>query len=104
MYAVILTGGKQYRVQPNEVLAIEKLESDPGEKVSFDKVLLVADGDKVSVGAPFLDKALVSGEVVNHGRAGKISIIKFKRRKHHMKHIGHRQYFTKVKITEIKQA
>jgi len=104
MYAVIITGGKQYKVKEGDVLEIELLDSEAGDKVEFDQVLLLANDKDVKVGAPLLDGAKVTAEVVENGRAKKIQIIKFKRRKHHMKQMGHRQYFTKVKIVEIKAA
>ena len=102
MYAVIETGGKQHRVVEGETLSIEKLEIPTGQKVDFDKVLMVADGDKITVGAPYVAGSKVTAEVVNHGRGDKITIIKFRRRKHYRKQAGHRQWFTEVKITSIK--
>ncbi|WP_150914563.1 50S ribosomal protein L21 [Marinobacter halotolerans] len=102
MYAVIVSGGKQHRVKEGETLKLEKLEVETGGSVEFDRVLLVADGDKVQVGSPVVDGAKVTAEVVNHGRHDKIQIIKFRRRKHSMKRQGHRQWFTEVKITGIK--
>lgn len=101
MYAVIKSGGKQYRVEEGQTLKLEKIEVPTGESVDFDQVLLVADGDDVKVGAPLVDGAKVSAEVVSHGRGEKVRIIKFRRRKHHMKRQGHRQWFTEVKITGI---
>ncbi|EWH02523.1 MULTISPECIES: 50S ribosomal protein L21 [Halomonadaceae] len=101
MYAVIKSGGKQYRVQEGQTLKLEKLEVPTGETVEFDQVLLVADGDDVTVGAPLVDGAKVAAEIVSHGRGEKIRIIKFRRRKHSMKRQGHRQWFTEVKITGI---
>ncbi|MCL7945890.1 50S ribosomal protein L21 [Marinobacter sp. ATCH36] len=101
MYAVIVSGGKQHRVKEGETLKLEKLEVETGGSVEFDRVLLIADGDKVQVGAPVVDGAKVTAEVVNHGRHDKIQIIKFRRRKHSMKRQGHRQWFTEVKITGI---
>jgi large subunit ribosomal protein L21 len=102
MYAVIVSGGKQHRVSEGEVLKLEKIEVETGGLVEFDKVLLIADGDKVQIGEPVLGGAKVTAEVVAHGRHKKVRIIKFKRRKHHMKQMGHRQWFTEVKITGIK--
>ncbi|RBP29184.1 LSU ribosomal protein L21P [Marinobacter pelagius] len=102
MYAVIVSGGKQHRVKEGETLKLEKLEVETGGTVDFDRVLLVADGDNVKVGAPVVDGAKVTAEVVSHGRHDKVQIIKFRRRKHHMKRQGHRQWFTEVKITGIK--
>ena len=102
MYAVIKTGGKQYRVEEGDTLKIEKLEVGTGESVDFDEVLLVADGDTVTVGQPLISGAKVTAEVVEQGRHDKIRIIKFRRRKHFRKQQGHRQWFTAVKITGIK--
>ncbi|EWH00138.1 50S ribosomal protein L21 [Halomonas sp. BC04] len=101
MYAVIKSGGKQYRVQEGQTLKLEKLEVPTGETIEFDQVLLVADGEDVTVGAPLVDGAKVAAEIVSHGRGEKIRIIKFRRRKHSMKRQGHRQWFTEVKITGI---
>lgn len=101
MYAVIVSGGKQYRVQEGQTLKLEKLTADQGAGVEFDRVLLVGDGDDIKVGAPTVDGAKVTAEVVSHGRGKKVNILKFKRRKHHMKRQGHRQWYTEVKITGI---
>ena len=101
MYAVIESGGKQHRVQEGEVLKLEKLEAATGESIDFDKVLLVADNGDVKVGAPYVDGGKVSAEVVSHGRGDKVRIIKFNRRKHHRKQMGHREWCTEVKITGI---
>ena len=101
MYAIIATGGKQYRVQKGDHIRVEKLAGDPGEKVEFNQVLLLADGEDVTIGAPYVDGSTVTGEVEDQARAKKIEVIKFKRRKHHMKRMGHRQSFTQVKITGI---
>ena len=102
MYAVIAAGGKQHRVEEGETLRLEKIEAATGESVDFDEVLLVANGDDVKIGTPIVKGAKVSAEVVNHGRADKVKIIKFRRRKHSMKRQGHRQWYTEVKITGIK--
>lgn len=101
MYAIIATGGKQYRVQEGDQIKVEKLAGDPGEKVEFDQVLLLADGENVTIGEPYVDGGKVMGEVQDQARGKKIEVIKFKRRKHHMKRMGHRQSFTQVKITGI---
>ena len=101
MYAVIVTGGKQYKVAEGEFLKIEKLEVATGESVIFDRVLLVGNGDAVQIGAPVVDGAKVVAEVIAQGRHDKVRIIKFRRRKHHMKRQGHRQWYTEVKITGI---
>lgn len=102
MYAVIKSGGKQYRVQEGQTLKLEKLEVATGETLELDQVLLVADDDDVKVGAPLVEGAKVTAEVVSHGRGEKVKIIKFRRRKHQMRRQGHRQWFTEVKITGIK--
>lgn len=101
MYAVIVTGGKQYRVEPGSSLKVEKLGLDEGATVEFDKVLLVQSDSGVKVGKPYLDGGKVSATVVSNGRHKKIHIIKFRRRKHYMRRAGHRQYFTEVRIDGI---
>jgi large subunit ribosomal protein L21 len=101
MYAVIATGGKQYRVEQGAVLRIEKLEAEPGATVEFDQVLLVADGDKITVGKPLLAGSRVSATVESHGKGDKVSIVKFRRRKHYMRMKGHRQQYTQVRVTAI---
>ena len=101
MYAVIISGGKQHRVTEGEVLRVEKLQAEAGSSVDFDKVLLVANDEDVKIGAPAVEGAKVTAEVVSHGRGKKVRIMKFKRRKHHMKQMGHRQWFTEIKITGI---
>lgn len=101
MYAVFQSGGKQHRVSEGQIVRLEKLEVATGEAVEFDKVLLVANGDDVAVGAPYVEGGKVTAEVVTHGRGKKIKIVKFRRRKHSRKQAGHRQWFTEVKITGI---
>jgi len=101
MYAVIKSGGKQYRVKEGQTLKLEKLEVATGESINFDEVLLTSDGEKINIGAPLVAGAKVTAEVIDHGRGDKVSIIKFRRRKHHMKRQGHRQWYTEVKITGI---
>jgi len=101
MYAVIKSGGKQHRVVEGERLKVELLDAEPGKTIEISEVLLVADGDNVKVGAPFVAGGKVTAEVVTHGRHEKINIIKFRRRKHHQKRTGHRQWFTEIKITGI---
>ena len=101
MYAVIKTGGKQYRVMEGETLRVEKLDGDVGAAVNFDQVLLVGSGEEITVGAPIVAGALVAATIKSHGRADKVRIIKFRRRKHHQKQMGHRQYYTEVQITGI---
>ena len=102
MYAVIESGGKQHRVEEGEVLKLEKLEAATGEKINFDKVLMVGEGESVKIGTPYVKGSKVTAEVLTQGRAKKINIIKFNRRKHFRKQQGHRQWFTEVKITDIK--
>jgi len=102
MHAVIVSGGKQYRVAKGDTLKLEKLTAEVGSAVDFDDVLMISDGENIKVGAPKVKGAKVSASVVSHGRGEKIRIVKFRRRKHHLKWKGHRQDFTEVKITEIK--
>jgi len=101
MYAVIKTGGKQYKVAPGEKLKVETLTADVGSTVSFDEVLLIANGDSRKVGTPLVSGGKVTAEVLKHGRGDKIRIIKHRRRKNYHKEQGHRQNYTEVKITEI---
>lgn len=101
MYAVIRSGGKQYRVSPGQILKVEKLPADAGQAVKFEEVLFVGDGEQIKQGAPLITNAVVTAEVVEHGRRKKIKIIKLKRRKHHLKHQGHRQHYTAIKVTGI---
>ncbi len=103
MYAVIKTGGKQYRVKEGDVLKLETLSADAGSEVSFSEVLMVANGDKITYGQPLVEKAKVTAKVLDHGRHKKVKIIKFRRRKHHMKQAGHRQNYTEVQITSISE-
>ncbi|MFO0561596.1 MAG: 50S ribosomal protein L21 [Polyangiales bacterium] len=100
MYAVIHTGGKQYKVAPGENLRIEKIEGDKGAKVSFDKVLLIG-GDAVKIGKPYVAGAKVNAEIVVQDRAKKIIVFKLRRRKNYRRKYGHRQPFTEIKITGI---
>ena len=101
MYAVIMSGGKQYQVSEGDTLRVEKLDAEAGASLDFDKVLMVADGETVNIGAPYLDGGKVSATVKAHGRADKVHIVKFRRRKHYRKQMGHRQWFTEVEITGI---
>lgn len=101
MYAVIQSGGKQHRVTEGLVIRLEKLDVETGASVEFDKVLMVAQGENVKVGVPYIDGSTVTAEVVAHGRGKKVKIVKFRRRKHSRKQQGHRQWFTEVKITGI---
>ena len=102
MYAVVTSGGKQYKVQEGEILRVEKIPGNVGGSVIFDKVLMVADGDKVNIGQPVLDDALVEGHIVEQGKAKKIIVFKYKRRKRYRRKQGHRQQFTAIKIDSIK--
>lgn len=102
MYAIVATGGKQYKLSKGETLQIETLKAEVGAQIEFNKVLMLVDGESIKIGAPYLKGTEVIGEVVKHGRSDKITIIKFRRRKHHMKKQGHRQNFTEVKIKAFK--
>ncbi|PZO64880.1 MAG: 50S ribosomal protein L21 [Pseudoxanthomonas suwonensis] len=100
MYAVIVTGGKQYRVMQGETLRVEKLDAEAGKELTLDNVLMLGDADGVTLGDA-LKGATVSARVVGHGRADKVRIVKFRRRKHHRKQMGHRQHYTEIEITGI---
>lgn len=104
MHAVIISGGKQHRVRAGELLKVEKLVLELGDSVTFDQVLMVSDGETIRIGAPYVAGVVVKAEVVTQDRLEKIRIIKMKRRKHHMKRMGHRQWYTELKITEIQVA
>jgi large subunit ribosomal protein L21 len=101
MYAVITTGGKQYRVQEGAVVRVEKLDADQGASVEFNQVLLVGAGSDVTLGAPYVGTAKVTGTVEAHGKGDKVRIVKFRRRKHYKREKTHRQPYTDVKITSI---
>jgi large subunit ribosomal protein L21 len=101
MYAVIKTGGKQYRVSTGQVVKVESLTADPGGAISFDEVMAVGDGADVRIGNPFVAGASVKATVLGHGRHPKVSIFKMRRRKHFQKRAGHRQNFTEVRIESI---
>ena len=101
MYAVITSGGKQYRVTEGLTLKLEKLAAEVGSSINLEKVLMVVNGENIKVGKPHLNDATVEASIVSHGRHKKIHIVKFRRRKHHQKQMGHRQYFTEVKIEKI---
>ena len=101
MYAVIVTGGKQYKVSEGDTLFIEKLTAEEGEAVTFDQVLMVGDGENVTVGAPAVAGATVEAKVLKNGKAKKIYVFKMKRKKNYRRKKGHRQPFTKIEITKI---
>lgn len=104
MYAIVHSGGKQYKVSAGDTVRIEKLTGNVGDNVKLQDVLLIADGDKVTIGKPVVDGAAVVGTIVAQARAKKIVDVVFRRRKHSLKTKGHRQHYTAVKITEIKGA
>ena len=101
MYAIIKTGGKQYRVAEGQTLKVEKLEAEEGASVEFDTVLMIADGEQVRIGAPYIDGARVTATVESQGRGPKVRIVKFRRRKHYRKTQGHRQSYTELRISGI---
>ncbi len=101
MYAVIQTGGKQYRVSEGDILRVEKLGAEEGAEMQLDKVLMIADGDNVKVGAPYVEGGKVSATVRSNGRGKKVKIVKFRRRKQYLKRQGHRQSYTELQITGI---
>jgi len=100
MYAVLVTGGKQYRVAQGETLRIEKLDVEVGAEITFDSILMLGDADGIKIGEA-VKGATVTAKVLDQARADKVRIIKFRRRKHHMKRQGHRQYYTQIEITGI---
>ena len=101
MYAVVKTGGKQYRITPGEKVKVEQIAADVGSEVVLDQVLMVGEGDSVRLGQPTLAGATVKATVVSHGRGDKVEIFKMRRRKHYQKHQGHRQGYTELKIDSI---
>jgi len=101
MYAIIRTGGKQFRAEPGKTIRIPSLDLEPGQTVTFEEVLLGASDDEVKVGAPLVGSAAVTAEVLRHGKGEKITIFKHKRRKNYRRKQGHRQKFTEVRISEI---
>jgi large subunit ribosomal protein L21 len=102
MYAVIKTGGKQYRVQAGDKVRVEKLDTATGKTIKITDVLMLVEDDKIKVGNPFVKGATVSAKINAHGRSPKINVLKFIRRKHHLKQMGHRQSFTELSILDIK--
>ena len=101
MFAVIKTGGKQYRVSQGDKLRVESLEANQGDAINLDQVMMVGEGDKITVGEPMISGATVSAKVLNHGRGRKVDVVKFRRRKHYRRQMGHRQNYTEVEITGI---
>ena len=102
MYAIVDSGGKQYKVKEGEVLKVEKLAGKVGDSVSFDRILMFSDGENVNIGTPLLEDVAVSGHIVEQGKAKKIIVFKYKRRKRYRRKRGHRQQFTAVKVDSIK--
>lgn len=100
-YAIFVSGGQQFRAEPGKTIQVPKLAVEPGEKITFDRVLLTSDGKKVHTGAPVVKGAKVTGEVVRHGKGEKIRIFRFARRAGYRRHAGHRQQFTEVKIGDV---
>ncbi|NNF99046.1 MAG: 50S ribosomal protein L21 [Desulfobacteraceae bacterium] len=101
MYAVVATGGKQYKVKEGEVLQVEKLTGDVGAEITFDKVLMFSDGENVKIGQPVVEGVTVQGHIVDQGKHKKILVFKYKKRKRYRRKKGHRQQFTAVKIDSI---
>jgi len=101
MYAVIESGGKQHRVEPGEILQLEKLDIAEGETIDLEKVMMIGEGDKLEIGMPYVKGGKVTAQIISHGRSDKVKIIKMRRRKHYRRQAGHRQHFTKVEIKEI---
>lgn len=101
MYAVVESGGKQYRVVEGETLRVEKLPGEVGQEIAFDNVLLFSDGENVKIGQPVLSDVAVSGHIVEQGKAAKIIVFKYKRRKRFRRKQGHRQQYTAIKIDKI---
>jgi len=102
MYAIVDSGGKQHKVQEGEILRVEKLTGEVGDSVSFDRILMFSDGENVNVGTPLLEDVAVNGHIVEQGKAKKIIVFKYKRRKRYRRKRGHRQQFTAVKVDSIK--
>jgi large subunit ribosomal protein L21 len=101
MYAIVETGGKQYRIEEGVELKVEKLNAEPGNEIALDKVLMTGQDETINVGAPYLENATVTCEVIEHGRGKKVIIFKHKRRKDYRKKQGHRQDYTKLKVKSI---
>ncbi|MCB9554608.1 MAG: 50S ribosomal protein L21 [Deltaproteobacteria bacterium] len=104
MYAIVRTGGKQYRVAPGDTIQVEKLPGDAGAAITLDDVLMLVDGEKITLGKPSITGASVAAEVVKHDRARKVLVFKYRRRKRYRRKVGHRQPFTALRITAINAA
>ena len=102
MYAIVDSGGKQYKIHEGEILRVEKIPGEVGSPVSFDKVLMVSDGENVRIGKPVLENVAISGHIVEQGKAKKIIVFKYKRRKRYRRKQGHRQQYTSIKVDSIK--
>ena len=102
MYAVVKTGGKQYKVTQGEVVRVERLDAEPGSEIELSQVLMVIDGDEISVGQPVLENASVRVKILEHGKAGKVTVFKKKRRKGYKVKRGHRQQFSTIEIREVR--
>lgn len=101
MYAILANGGKQYKVAEGDIVKLEKISAEIGQAVDFKEIIMLSSGEDQTIGKPFVEGASVTVEVVDQARAKKVNILKFKRRKHHMKRMGHRQDYTAVKVTAI---
>jgi len=103
MYAVIQTGGKQYKVSPGDEIKVEKIDAQPGDLITIDKVLMVSDEGKLNIGRPYLEDVIVKARILKHGKSKKIIVFKFKRRKNYKRKKGHRQLYSLIKIEEIEK-
>ncbi|WMC18815.1 MAG: 50S ribosomal protein L21 [Enterobacteriaceae bacterium PSpicST2] len=101
MYAIIINGGKQYKIIENKVLRFEKIKNKIGEKIKFEKIILFVKNKRIKIGNPFIKNIIIEAEIINHGKDKKKKIIKFRRRKHQLKRKGHRQNYTEIKIIKI---
>jgi len=101
MYAVVKTGGKQYKVEKDDILKVEKVDGNVGDTITFDNVLMISDGENYKIGAPFVENVLVKAHIAEQGKSKKILVFKYKRKKRYRRKYGHRQPFTSVKIEDI---
>jgi large subunit ribosomal protein L21 len=104
MYAVFTAGGKQFRAEQGAILRVELMKAEPGDVVELGEAMLLADGDNITVGAPLVGGSKVTAKVIGHGRGDKVEIVKFRRRKHYRRQMGHRQHYTEIEITGISGA